>query len=135
MAQDHVALTGHGGSSPLPGTSLGTGLAVWHRKPGCLYVFGGRLPRRPGVRDGRAILSRRLAGLFLAFGDRRADQIAPFGPGAVIILDVLEAEQVLEHEPGVARALADAAVGDDRLGIGFQAGFLQVERLEVVARF
>src|SRR5262245_43341585 len=65
----------------------------------------------------RLSIWRRLCRLFLPLGDRRADQVAPFGPGAVIILDVLEAEQVLEHEPGVARALADAAVSDDRFGI------------------
>ena len=37
---------------------------------------------------------------------------APLGPRAVVVAHVLEAEQVREHEPGVARTLADAAVGD-----------------------
>src|SRR6266446_814428 len=45
--------------------------------------------------------------------DRRADQVAPLGPGAVIVADLVEAEEVLENEPGVRTALADAAVGDN----------------------
>src|SRR6185312_10193099 len=44
--------------------------------------------------------------------DRRADQVAPLCPRAVIVLDVLVAEQVLESEPRMRAALADAAVGD-----------------------
>src|SRR5687768_3297374 len=55
--------------------------------------------------------------LFLPLGDRRADQVAPLRPRAVVVLHVLEAQQILEHEPGMARALADAAVGDDRWGV------------------
>ena len=46
---------------------------------------------------------------------RRADEIAPLGPRAVVVLHVLEAEQVLQHEPREARAFADAAVRDHRL--------------------
>src|SRR5918992_4075084 len=46
--------------------------------------------------------------------DRGADEIAPLRPGAVVVLHVRIAEQVLEHEPGVTGALADAAVGDHR---------------------
>src|SRR5712691_10226083 len=45
---------------------------------------------------------------------RRADEVAPLGPRAVVVLHVLETEQVLQHEPRQARALADAAVRDDR---------------------
>src|SRR6476659_6439004 len=48
--------------------------------------------------------------------DRHADQVAPLGPRAVVVLDVADAEQLVQHEPRVRRALADAAVGDDRRG-------------------
>src|SRR6186713_399110 len=44
-----------------------------------------------------------------------ADRISPLRPRAVVVLDVLEAEQVLQREPGVAAALADPTVGDGRL--------------------
>src|ERR1700691_464434 len=44
--------------------------------------------------------------------DGSAHQVAPLGPGTVVILHVAEAEQILQHEPGVRAALADAAVGD-----------------------
>src|SRR5690349_5294583 len=47
--------------------------------------------------------------------DRRADQAAPLGPGAVVVADVRVAEQLGQHEPGVRRPLPDPAVGDDRL--------------------
>src|SRR4051794_26640714 len=42
--------------------------------------------------------------------DRHTDHRAVLGPGPVVVLDVAEAEQLLEHEPRVRRALADAAV-------------------------
>src|SRR5690606_30708474 len=40
--------------------------------------------------------------------DRDTNGVAVFGPGAVIVADVV-AEQLLQGEPGVARALADPA--------------------------
>ena len=46
--------------------------------------------------------------------DRHADHAAPLRPRAVVIADVLVPEQVVQHEPGVAGALADAAIGDYR---------------------
>src|SRR5690606_21737662 len=46
---------------------------------------------------------------------RDADRVAVFGPRAVIVAGVV-AEDALEGEPGVAGALADAAIGDDRPG-------------------
>ena len=49
--------------------------------------------------------------------DRDVDQVAPLGPRAVVVLDVVLAEQLVEHEPGVRRALADPAVGDHRLAV------------------
>src|ERR1700734_358237 len=33
--------------------------------------------------------------------DGGADQIAPLGPGTVVILHVAETQQILQHEPGV----------------------------------
>ena len=58
-------------------------------------------PRRPGPAaaepelpladgDGRGLL------------DRHADEAAPLGPAAVVVADALVAEQLVEHEPGVA---------------------------------
>src|SRR3990172_4400945 len=44
--------------------------------------------------------------------DRLADHAAPLRPGAVVVADLRVAEQVLQDEPGVRGALADAAVGD-----------------------
>src|SRR3990170_7787574 len=48
----------------------------------------------------------------VAESNRHADERAVLGPGAVVVLHVLLAEQLLEHEPGVRGALADAAVRD-----------------------
>ena len=45
--------------------------------------------------------------------DGGADEIAPFGPGTVVVADLVEAEEILQNEPGVGAALADAAVGDN----------------------
>ena len=53
--------------------------------------------------------------------DRHADERAVLGPRAVVVLDVLVAEQLVQREPGVAGALADAAVGDGVLAV-VQAG-------------
>ena len=47
--------------------------------------------------------------------DRDVDEVPPLGPRPVVVLDVLLAEQLVKHEPGVRRALADPAVRDDRL--------------------
>src|SRR5690348_7944612 len=44
--------------------------------------------------------------------DRGADGVAPLGPAAVVVAHAVVAEEIAQHEPGVARALADAAVGD-----------------------
>src|SRR5207302_418651 len=60
----------------------------------------------------------------------RADEIAPLGPRAVVVLHVLEAEQMLQHEPREARPLADAAVRDHRT-IGGHA-LRGVQRLQLV---
>src|SRR5262245_7527187 len=55
-----------------------------------------------------------IAGRSASLLHRGANQVAPFGPRAVVVLHVLEAEQVLQDEPREARALADAAVRDHR---------------------
>src|SRR5439155_24824984 len=74
--------------------------------------------------------------------DRRADKISPFRPGAVVVGDVAVAQQILQYKPAMAGALADAAVGDDRLAavhaFGSVETFQVVERLErtvIVASF
>src|SRR5690349_21304395 len=62
--------------------------------------------------------------------DRDADERAVLGPRAVVVLHVLVAEQLVQREPGVARPLADAAVGDGLAAV-IQAG-LGVELGEVL---
>src|SRR4051812_25060221 len=74
---------------------------------------------------------RHLAGL-LALHDRDADRVAPLGPRAVVVADRRQPQQVRQHEPRVARALADAAVGDD-LVVRRQPLLAEVDRLELVA--
>ena len=61
-----------------------------------------------------AAAERRAPGAYVLL-DRHVDQVAPLGPRAVVVLDVVLAEQLVQHEPGVRRALADPAVGDDRV--------------------
>src|SRR5229473_4232883 len=66
--------------------------------------------------------------------DGGADEVAPFGPRAVVVADPAEAQQILEDEPGVRAALADAAVGDDFVFSGNALGLVEffqvVEGLE-----
>src|SRR5262249_34083353 len=62
--------------------------------------------------------------------DRRAHQVAPLRPRTVVVLHVLEAEQMLEREPGEARPLADAAVRDHWLIAG--NALRRVERAQLV---
>ena len=63
-----------------------------------------------------------------ALFDRHVDEVAPLGPRAVVVLDVLLAEQLVQHEPGVRRALADPAVGDDRLAVRDPLAAVQASR-------
>src|ERR687897_1251665 len=44
--------------------------------------------------------------------DGDADQRAVLGPRAVVVLHRWVAQQLMQHEPGVGRPLADAAIGD-----------------------
>src|SRR2546425_10159006 len=57
--------------------------------------------------------------------DGGANEVAPFGPGAVIVANLAEGPQILEDEPGVGAALADAAVGDDFVFAGDALGFVE----------
>src|SRR5262249_27433162 len=65
--------------------------------------------------------------------DRGADHGAVFRPAAVVVAHVLQAQEVGQDEPRVARALADAAVGDRR-PVRIDALLLQVNRPELVRR-
>src|SRR6187402_1904257 len=62
--------------------------------------------------------------------NRRAHQIAPLGPAAIVVAHVRMSEQIGEDEPGVAAALADPAVGDD-LVLARQPLLLEVDLLEL----
>src|SRR5579884_3076393 len=71
-----------------------------------------------------------MADAFALLLHRRADQVAPLGPRAVVVAHVGESEQVLQREPRQARTLADAAVGDHRLVV--RDPLRGVERLQLV---
>src|SRR6267378_8398313 len=64
--------------------------------------------------------------------DRRPHEVAPLRPGAVIVLHVRVAEEVLQDEPGVGRPLPDPAVCDDLLVR--RDAFAFVEGLEILSR-
>src|SRR5258705_13706637 len=92
-----------------------------------LYIGIG--PLFPVARKGRTpffLVSLRLL-------NRSADEVAPLGPRTVVVLHVGEPEQVLQHEPGVARSLADSTVSDDRLGRRY--AFRAIERDEPLTAF
>src|SRR4051794_32935065 len=72
----------------------------------------------PGIKPRRGYGMRRLGDVLL---HRQADHAAPLGPRAVVVLDVVDPEQLVQHEPGVRAALADAAVGDDRRSLADDA--------------
>src|SRR5690606_24332286 len=65
-------------------------------------------------------------------GHRHAHGVAVFGPGTVIVAHLI-AEDLLQREPGVAGALADAAVGDDRLAA--VDAYRRVDLLQLLGRF
>lgn len=44
----------------------------------------------------------------LSAHDRHADHVSPLDPGAVVVTDPVETEEVLEHEPGVGGAVIEA---------------------------
>src|SRR5260370_39979742 len=65
--------------------------------------------------------------------DGSANQIPPFRPRAVVTANLVEAQQILEHEPGMRAALADAAVSDDFAWAG--DALVAVELLQIIERF
>src|SRR3954470_19885709 len=71
----------------------------------------------------------RLRGVLL---DRHVDEVAPLRPRAVVVAHVALAEELVEDEPRVRRALADAAVGDDR--IAAEDALAAVELAQLVSR-
>src|SRR3954452_8337021 len=74
---------------PLDGSRMATGRA-W----GCPALDAPQARDEPG--DERRLAARR--GRVV---DRGADHAAPLGPGAVVVADVLETQQLREHEPAV----------------------------------
>src|SRR5208337_3438000 len=85
-----------------------------------------RTPPRPAVREESS--DWRSSGAF-ARHDGHPHGVAPFGPRSVVIAHTGLAQQMREHEPGVAGPLADAAIDD-----GFVVGVEEtVELLELLA--
>src|SRR3954452_2088620 len=82
--------------------------------------------------DGGAAVGSLSIAWGLAHLDGRADERAVLRPRAVVVLHVVEAEQLLQGEPGVRRALADPTVRD-HLTVAGDALRL-VERLQLVRR-
>src|ERR671927_390249 len=54
---------------------------------------------------------------------------APLGPGAVVVADLRVAKELTQHEPGVRRPLADAAVRHDILVRGNALAAVQLAQL------
>ena len=81
------------------------------------YTVDGHLVWGATARIVQSLLERLRAAALDVLLDRHGDHVAPLGPGAVVVLHVVLAEQLVQHEPGVRRALADAAVGDDRVAV------------------
>src|SRR5215213_1993347 len=79
-------------------------------RPGSPPACKQRRARRPLLTPGPGLPS--LKSRFGSLGDRYADHAAPLRPGAVVVAHVGVAKQLTQHEPGVARALADAAISD-----------------------
>src|SRR3954451_13975917 len=79
--------------------------------------------------------ARRAASLIEWLGalllDRNANRVAPLRPAAIVVPHRVVAEQVREHQPGVARALADPAVRD-HVVVLLEASFAFIDRAELV---
>ena len=58
--------------------------------------------------------------------DGCTDQIAPLGPGTVVIADVLVTEQIFQNEPSVGTSFADAAVRDSFISATNALGFVKL---------
>src|ERR1700677_3550932 len=65
--------------------------------------------------------------------DGRADEVAILRPASVVILDVRNAQKIFEHEPGVARTLADPAIGNRPL-LRIDSLFLHINPLQFLRR-
>src|SRR5436190_24387699 len=61
--------------------------------------------------------------------NRRVYKVAPFGPATVVVADLGVAKQVGEYEPGVGRALADAAIGNHVLVGGYALATIDFAQL------
>ncbi len=55
---------------------------------------------------------------FQTQGDGDVDQVTPLRPGAIVVADIWQTEQVFEHKPGMRGTFADAGVNDDVLIAG-----------------
>src|SRR5579875_439924 len=67
------------------------------------------------------------------FFDRNANEAAPFGPGTIVVAHMRIAQQVMQREPRMTAALADAAIGND-LFIGRHA-FTTIDFAQLLRRF
>jgi hypothetical protein len=83
-------------------------------------------PSRPATGNG---CSAGLQSLWVVWGsaafDWDIDEVAPFGPGAIVVARLFDAEQFVQDKPGVGRAFADAAVADHWLAVQYAVGVVQ----------
>src|SRR5215207_9698013 len=82
--------------------------------------------RRDGTRRTRRNSFTDFSAVLLAALDRSAYRVAPLSPGSVVIPHLIIAEEVMEHEPRVARTLTDTAVGNDVIP-GLQSAVFSVD--------
>src|SRR5829696_1280279 len=61
--------------------------------------------------------------------DRHVDEVPPLGPRPVVVLDGVVPEQLVQHEPGVRRALADPAVGDHLFAVRHALALVELAQL------
>src|SRR5205807_7373944 len=82
-------------------------------------------------------LALRIGSLQMTIGspflNRHVDDVALFSPTSVVVLLVVQAEQIAQHDPSVAGTLADAAIRHRRL-LSVNALLLEVNRLQFVRR-
>src|SRR6266567_8844102 len=69
-----------------------------------------RLGPRVCVRTHATTTPQRARFRLRALFDGSADFVAPFRPGTIVIADVIQSQQIGEHEPSVTRAFADPAI-------------------------
>src|SRR6266571_5947101 len=107
-------------------------MVFWFHKSFCAFRFKATLKGSPYIQSPRLRSSQREGGPYgcLRLLHRRADEVAPLGPRAVVVLHVLESEEILHGEPGEAGPFADAAVRDD--GLVPQDALRGIQRLQFV---